>query len=291
MSLSVVKPNLSLEKVAGPSTSYSENDVVLNKAMGKAETTNIAVYAHEEGSYFINNSGNLAKATSNITIGDVLIAKPNDNYNYEITSVADELVSPGGGVVGSTNILLPKTVNEIKSYNTEGTWNDNTYTRNGLTFELLLNQDLEVEGVKVTGTASDECYFFLSDNNYATHAGYMLSGCPKGGTNSTYRLGQLLGHWEYGAGTIILSDYTGAIAIWISSSYSISSDGLVFYPKIIVPYAMVDREYMELISSLGTASTKDSTAVISSGGGDLPTAGAVYSYIDTMITQALTASY
>ena len=44
-------------------------------------------------------------------------------------------------------------------------------------------------------------------------------------------------------------------------------------------------------SSLGTAATKNSTTSVTSGSADLVTSGAVYTYVDTMITQALTGSY
>ena len=44
-------------------------------------------------------------------------------------------------------------------------------------------------------------------------------------------------------------------------------------------------------SNLGTAAYCDCTTTITQGSTDLPTGGAIYTYIDTMITQALTASY
>lgn len=44
-------------------------------------------------------------------------------------------------------------------------------------------------------------------------------------------------------------------------------------------------------SDLGTAAYCDYTTTITQGSTDLPTGGAVYNYIDSMITQALTGSY
>ena len=41
----------------------------------------------------------------------------------------------------------------------------------------------------------------------------------------------------------------------------------------------------------GTAASKDSTDVVTVGSKDLITSGAVYSYVDTMITSALNAEY
>lgn len=42
---------------------------------------------------------------------------------------------------------------------------------------------------------------------------------------------------------------------------------------------------------LGTAAAKDSTSTVAQGSEDLITSGAVYTYVDTVITQALTGSY
>ena len=44
-------------------------------------------------------------------------------------------------------------------------------------------------------------------------------------------------------------------------------------------------------ADLGTASAKDSTNAVTQNSTDLVESGAVYSYIDTMITQAISASY
>ena len=50
-------------------------------------------------------------------------------------------------------------------------------------------------------------------------------------------------------------------------------------------------ELSSQMQALGTAASKDSTTTITQGSTDLPEAGAVYSYIDTMITSALNAGY
>ena len=45
------------------------------------------------------------------------------------------------------------------------------------------------------------------------------------------------------------------------------------------------------IAALGTASAKDFTTSVTSGSADVITSGGVYTYVDTVITQALTGSY
>lgn len=52
----------------------------------------------------------------------------------------------------------------------------------------------------------------------------------------------------------------------------------------------LDQIY-EFMHDTGTAATKDYTNTIEQNNRNLVTSGAVYSYVDTMITQALNASY
>ena len=53
----------------------------------------------------------------------------------------------------------------------------------------------------------------------------------------------------------------------------------------------VDTNTYAKTSDLGTAAAKDSTTSVIQNSGDLVTSGGVYTYVDTMITQALTGSY
>lgn len=69
------------------------------------------------------------------------------------------------------------------------------------------------------------------------------------------------------------------------------SDNFVNYSNITAIMTAIGNKIDEEIDNLGTASTKNYTTTISQSSSDLPTAGAVYSYVDNMITQALTGSY
>ena len=57
----------------------------------------------------------------------------------------------------------------------------------------------------------------------------------------------------------------------------------------VLSYNSSSNEWKNI--SLGTSATKSYTTSVTSGSSDLVTSGAVYSYIDTMITQALNAEY
>lgn len=55
---------------------------------------------------------------------------------------------------GGGKNLLPMTVEWIKTFNTGGTWNGNTYTADGITFTLQTNSTGAVIGVVVNGTST-----------------------------------------------------------------------------------------------------------------------------------------
>lgn len=102
-------------------------------------------------------------------------------------------------VGGAGKNLLPMDITAIKSANTEGTWNGNNYTRNGVTFAVSVNQDNQVTSVIANGTASG------GDGNLRLHTGsltlngnYILSGGVNGNA------------WVYIAGTG--SDYGNGVS-------------------------------------------------------------------------------
>jgi len=78
--------------------------------------------------------------------------------------------------------LLPYSLNSLKGHNTSGTWNNNIYTLNNLTFTI--NDDLTI---KVNGTANAQTIFRIAKN--PTISGTMvLNGCPSDGDYNKYFL-------------------------------------------------------------------------------------------------------
>lgn len=64
----------------------------------------------------------------------------------------------------------------LKSLNTGGTWTDNVYVWNGITFTV--NDDLSIN---TNGTASTSTYLILTNNpNLTSGTEYKLNGCPSG---------------------------------------------------------------------------------------------------------------
>ena len=141
-------------------------------------------------------------------------------------------------VGGAGKNLLPMTVAGIKSENSSGTWSGNVYTRNGVTYTINTDNNGNVVGITLNGTASEQMSFTLY--NTATRScpfnGYILSGCPLTGSNSTYDLRvsdvDVRGSQDYGNSQTINLTETGRwqASIMIRKNYTASN--LVFKPMI-----------------------------------------------------------
>ena len=142
---------------------------------------------------------------------------------------------------------LPLVLADIKTANTDGTWNGNAYTFNGVTFTVQTDNDGNVVGILVNGTASSGMSFILYDSIF-TAGSYKVNGCPSGGSNSSYRLRLRNITNDIGTGANFeLSEDTSIITeIVITNGYAIPTGGLTFYPMIrlatetdatFVPYA------------------------------------------------------
>ena len=80
--------------------------------------------------------------------------------------------------------LLDTKANVMKETNRNGSWSDNAWTLNGVTFTVN-----PFGSITVNGTASGLTTMLLTRNGFALPAGtYVLSGCPSGGSDNTYRI-------------------------------------------------------------------------------------------------------
>lgn len=140
---------------------------------------------------------------------------------------------PWAGGAGKNK--LPMTVDGIKSANTSGTWSGNAYTHNGVTFALNTDDGGNIIGVKVSGTASANAYLEIPVTT--PNEGQIISGCPSGGSQSTYNLGfTTVGYPAYvdtGSGYTLNSPIRGVstkASIYVYSGYNASN--LLFYPML-----------------------------------------------------------
>lgn len=96
---------------------------------------------------------------------------------------------------GGGKNLIPLSLSNIKAANTNGTWSGNSYTYNGLTFTVLVNEIEEVVGVTVNGTNVDSIatHLYLGQFNSNTHLqivpgnNYYMSGGASNAKMITWR--------------------------------------------------------------------------------------------------------
>ena len=176
-------------------------------------------YAHSSGDTItISNFMICSKSDWNVSQEYEPYALPNPTLTPAVIETVDD---------GAKN-RLPITITTLKSINTVGTWNGNTYTRRGISFTV--NPDLTVS-VSGTNDGSGDSWLDLYGNGTTNDfIGMICSGCPSGGSSTTY--GQQCGNsnWDYGTanGRVCVQ---GPVAIVIRSGYNASS-GLTFKPMI-----------------------------------------------------------
>lgn len=158
-------------------------------------------------------------------------------------------------VIGVKNIL-PIKISTLKALNTTGTWVGNAYTLNDVTLTCTVDDAGYVTNIAGSNnTASANITFFLSDTMTFTKE-FILSGCPSGGGNSTYKLllvnagGSSLGLDEdYGNGVTLQTNDPFRVQLRIYSGQS--ANNLNFKPMIrlasdsdptYAPPAMTNKE-------------------------------------------------
>jgi len=144
----------------------------------------------------------------------------------------------------------------------------------------------EIQNAAGTALAQEDTLQFagyLKTTDDSTHERTVVSDAPTEITYEEYNL--LTPQQKAGVKWLI----TGAPAVVVDSveashvTYSNASSGL--------PATDAQAAIDDIVSSLGTAAAKAYTTSVSSGSTDLVTSGAVYSYVDSMITQAIQATY
>ena len=133
-----------------------------------------------------------------------------------------------------------------------------TDTVNGVTFTVG-----DDGSVTVNGTATADTFFILNRDVKLKQGEYILSGCPAGGSSSTYVLGLIGFSYDSGAGKAIsipANDTARRVNIKIGSGYT--AQDLVFRPMIRAaslsddtyePYTPTAEELYDMFSSSGAS--------------------------------------
>ena len=140
---------------------------------------------------------------------------------------------PGGG---GKNIL-PSTLQKYKADNVNGTWSGNDYSINGLTFSLKTDNGNNIIEISVNGTASSDTNFNLNNINDIFTAGttYHISGCPSGGSASTYYDSIRYSGFDIGNGATLTptqEQLANSIFYSIAIKSGTSVSNIVFKPMI-----------------------------------------------------------
>lgn len=173
-----------------------------------------------------------------------------DGTVYDISDL-NRVDWESNGILGAKN-LLNITLSKLKEVNAGGTWNDNTYTVNGITYTIR-----DDGTIMLNGTASVDTAFNLLETiqESCPFIGYILNGCPIGGGGSTFflRVSDLINtsNDDTGSGVTISVTETGRwrLSIVIKSGYT--ANNILFKPMIRVasdtdanfqPYSMTNQE-------------------------------------------------
>ena len=152
-----------------------------------------------------------------------------------------------GKVTRTGKNLLRMTLANLKSMNAVGTWNDNVYTRAGIDYTVLTDENDTVIGIEANGTATDNSYFMVENMDSAFAESILgksviINGCPNGANNNTYCLNVYINNststqiYEKDAKYTYPNELTQHnCSIWVKNGYTISN--AVFHP--MVRYATV----------------------------------------------------
>ena len=141
---------------------------------------------------------------------------------------------------GGAKNLLSFTKASLRADNTAGTWNDNTYTRNGM--DITLNDDMTFT---ISGEATGMFDFILKQSNLEGLQGYVLSGGNPNSSTVSMLFQMKVNPWtnlanDFGTGVIIQTyDDTKQVAASIHFSAGATADNLIIKPMICAKSAWV----------------------------------------------------
>lgn len=134
---------------------------------------------------------------------------------------------------GAGKNLLPMTVEGIKSANTSGAWNGNSYTLNGVTFEILTDSDGNVTGIRANGTASNGNSNFFLPKTIDLSTLCVLNGVENGSSNTYYMRTNISGtYYTCFNGDVNLPISNSINDIWIGVYNNATVSNVIFYPMI-----------------------------------------------------------
>lgn len=146
-----------------------------------------------------------------------------------------------------TKNIMPVTIDVIKSGNTTGTWTDNAYAINGITYTVNTDADGQITDITVSGSASANADLKLLSSFTITKQ-CILTGCPANGGSSRWYLGIQSYGSDNGEGLTVNANTYGQLYIRVASGVTITT-AKQFYPML--RYATItDPTYAPYIPSV-----------------------------------------
>ena len=160
---------------------------------------------------------------------DTLLAGKQDTLSQtQLDAIDDASTAIPKLINAGAKNRLQITLSSIKAINTAGTWSGNVYTRRGITYTI--NSDMTIDVAGTNDGTGDSWLDLYGTGTTSDFIGMICSGCPEGGSATTY--GQQCGNanWDYGSsdGRVCVQ---GPIALVVRSGYD-ASGGLTFKPMI-----------------------------------------------------------
>ena len=163
-----------------------------------------------------------------------------EDITVDITPVQDlhGYDKPWAGGAGKNK--LPMTLENLKARNTGGTWSGNVYTRYNTTVTVNVDNGGNIKSLTINGTPNENFNFIYAINAPLLVEGlsYILSGCPTGGSVSTYYQEYSnytdMGYSDLGNG-VTFPEFAHTyqyrvVQVTIKSGYN--AQNLIFYPMI-----------------------------------------------------------
>lgn len=192
-------------------------------------------------------------------------------------------------VLGAKN-LAPWTLANLKASNTSGTWTNNVYVQNGVTFTVNLDSDGNISSISTSGTANARINFSVSSAiikpAFRKYIGkkLRLTGCASGGVVGTSywlsffsAIGDGNGASDTGSGiefTLVdFSNFTYEPSHYLAIANGTNVTDKVFKPMVTlasdtdstyVPYAMTNRELTDAVTAEYLDFTTDYTSELDS---------------------------
>lgn len=155
---------------------------------------------------------------------------------------------------------LKMSLADIKTLNTSGTWADNVYTWNDMSYTVNTDSSGNITSIKANGTASARGWLFISETDFATTAAVDFSS---NAITSGYHF--VNDNYVADKETVIFNNGSKRTYILIDNGRTVNNR--MFYPLVTIeadndttyqPYAMTNKELTD--AKLDTATLKSIVA-------------------------------